>query len=389
MKLERLLLLSDLMICETEAKLLVDGKLEQLFSPELCELLFSSNQVVVANLEGPITRTGKKQGKGDSPSIKSDPEIMRFLERFPNLIISGANNHITDFSDDGLRDTQRILKSHNIPAIGFAGVGDNLCAEYEITLDGQRIYIYAVAQNEFSSLRYNSFGANGYDPLTTFDHIYDLKSKVDHLIVIFHGGKENYQYPTPEQQRICRKMISCGADLVVCQHSHCIGCQETYLDGNIIYGTGNFFFNLSADSLWDDSLIPIVSVKNNGKLFVDYTVIQRNNHYISIAKGNVREKILNDFDERSSKISDQSFVTDNWVSYCKQNQYYLLMKGFSRMPMRFFYRIDSLLGHVFFRKMFKNSERNLTDLNILRCEVINEMAQTIFSELGRGKEQND
>ena len=40
-------------------------------------------------------------------------------------------------------------------------------------------------------------------------------------------------------QKICYK----GADLVICQHSHCIGSREDYGKGTIIYGQGNFIFN--------------------------------------------------------------------------------------------------------------------------------------------------
>ena len=384
--MNRLLLLSDLMICGSEAVALRSGKVEQLFSPELRDFLFSDDQVAIANLEGPITDTDKKQYKGDSPNIKSDPSIMNLLQRIPHLIISGANNHITDYEKSGLCDTLTYLRNSGIPAIGFTDTKDSLCDYYEVALNKQRIGIYAVAQNEFSSLRYNSYGANGYDSLTTFDHIRDIGSKVDHVIVLFHAGKENYQYPTPEQQRICRKMIENGADLVVCQHSHCVGCQEKYLDGKIIYGTGNFFFNLSNDPLWDDSLIPVVSVTNEGELIVTYKVLHREKHYSTMVNGEIADNVLSGFEMRSHQILEQSFVRENWIEYCRQNQYYILMKGFSRAPMRFFYRIDTMFGHVFCRRMFRNKERNLTDLNILRCEAINEMAQTVFSELSRKNE---
>ena len=33
-----------------------------------------------------------------------------------------------------------------------------------------------------------------------------------------------------------------GADVVLCQHSHCIGCYEQYEGAHILYGQGNFHF---------------------------------------------------------------------------------------------------------------------------------------------------
>ena len=62
---------------------------------------------------------------------------------------------------------------------------------------------------------------------------------------IINGGKEHYRYPSPDLQKICRKFIDKGADLVVCQHSHCIGCEEKYNHGTIVYGQWNFLFDRS------------------------------------------------------------------------------------------------------------------------------------------------
>lgn len=379
--MEKLLLLSDLLIDDKESEALKNNEIDKLFAPELCELLFCLNQITVVNLEGPITESNDRQLKGDSPNIRSNPAIIQLMKRFPHLIVSGANNHISDYLLKGLQETQMYLQRAHIPLIGSAESLDRMCTEYDVELSGQRVCIYSVAQNEFSSIRYGAYGANGYDPLTTFDHIRELKGRADRVIVLFHAGKENYRYPTPQQQRICRKMVECGADLVVCQHSHCIGCQEEYLDGRIIYGTGNFYFNISADPLWDDSLIPVVTIGENQKLAVTYKVLHREKHHLTLLSGSLAEKVMKGFEDRSQQISKPSFISEQWADYCVQNRYYLLMKGFSRIPMRFIYRIDSMTGHHLFHLLFRNQERNLTDLNILRCEVINEMAQTIFSEI--------
>ena len=78
--------------------------------------------------------------------------------------------------------------------------------------------------------------------MESLDHIQNLKDQCDYVIVLYHGGKEHYRYPSPYLQRVARKMVEKGADLVVCQHSHCIGCYEKYKDSMIIYDQGNFIF---------------------------------------------------------------------------------------------------------------------------------------------------
>lgn len=62
--------------------------------------------------------------------------------------------------------------------------------------------------------------------------------------MLYHGGKEYYRYSSPNLQKTCRKMTEKGADLVLCQHSHCIGSYEEYNDSTILYGQGNFIFNM-------------------------------------------------------------------------------------------------------------------------------------------------
>ena len=54
-------------------------------------------------------------------------------------------------------------------------------------------------------------------------------------------------------------MIEKGADIVVCQHSHCIGCMEQWNDRNIIYGHGNFIFDRYVNRLWDNSFLLQIS----------------------------------------------------------------------------------------------------------------------------------
>ncbi len=65
----------------------------------------------------------------------------------------------------------------------------------------------------------------------------------DKIIVILHGGIEYYPFPSPELQDKCHFLIEEGADIIVCQHTHCAGCIEEYLNGYIIYGQGNLIFH--------------------------------------------------------------------------------------------------------------------------------------------------
>jgi len=133
-----------------------------------------------------------------------------------------------------LKSTQDILNKQDIP---FVGAGENLSVAskpYIIQNDELKIGIYACAENEFTIATESSPGANPFDPLESLDHIQRLKEKCDYVLVLYHGGKEHYRYPSPYLQKVSRKIVEKGADLVVCQHSHCIGCYEEYKDATIV-----------------------------------------------------------------------------------------------------------------------------------------------------------
>ena len=126
------------------------------------------------------------------------------------------------------------------------GVGENKTISakpFVLSVSNKKIGVYACTEHEFSIAEDNKPGANPFDPLESFDHVSNLKKDCDYVIVLYHGGKEHYRYPSPMLQRVCRKFVEKGAGLVICQHSHCIGCEEKYLDGTIVYGQGNFIFN--------------------------------------------------------------------------------------------------------------------------------------------------
>ena len=125
----------------------------------------------------------------------------------------------------------------------------------------------AVCDDEKRLAEENKAGANPFDLLDSPDHIAKLKTECDFVIVLYHGGKEHYRYPSPYLQKVCRKIVDKGADLVVCQHSHCVGCQEEYKDSTIVYGQGNFVFSKNYDDeFWQTSVLVEVEIADTLKI---------------------------------------------------------------------------------------------------------------------------
>jgi len=55
--------------------------------------------------------------------------------------------------------------------------------------------VYTCAEHEFTIATENTPGANPFDPLESLDHIQELKSKCDFVLVLYHGEKAHYRYP--------------------------------------------------------------------------------------------------------------------------------------------------------------------------------------------------
>jgi len=146
------------------------------------------------------------------------------------------------------------------------------------------------------------------------EHIADLKNKCDYLIVLHHGGKEHYRYPSPELRRICRKVADQGANLVVCQHSHCVGAFEKYDQSTIVYGQGNFIFDGSESDFWQTALLIKADINVNG-MTLDYVPIVKSGNRVRLAEASSSEEILLAFNDRSQKITEDEFIKNEYEKF--------------------------------------------------------------------------
>jgi poly-gamma-glutamate synthesis protein (capsule biosynthesis protein) len=67
---------------------------------------------------------------------------------------------------------------------------------------------------------------------------------VDHVIVVVHAGYEYVKGPSNEQYNISHAAIDAGATLYIGHHAHILQAIEQYNEGLIVYGLGNFAFNI-------------------------------------------------------------------------------------------------------------------------------------------------
>ena len=284
---------ADLVPTKSNEALFNAGDAKALIGDELLSVL-NSAAFRVFNLEVPLT--DKEMAiKKCGPNLIAPTSTINGIKNIGVDLFTIANNHIMDQDAVGLKSTITVLNNAGICFVGAGGNLQEASKPYILKKDGMNIGVYACVEHEFSIANDHMPGANPFDPLYSFDHVSELKKQCDFVIVLYHGGKEYYRYPSPELQRYCRRFIEKGADLIVCQHSHCIGCEEKYLGGTIVYGQGNFLFDNSESVYWQTSLL--IQINEAGE--ISYIPIVKNGNTVRLAKGENAKDVIDQFNKRS------------------------------------------------------------------------------------------
>jgi poly-gamma-glutamate synthesis protein (capsule biosynthesis protein) len=210
---------------------------EELLFP--LKALFSNHDLVVVNLEGPIT---------DFSSVSVGSQVLEpnnYIFTFPSVVaktlkkigvthVSLGNNHILNFGNLGLSQTKQYLND-----AGIKYFGEPFTETPHIkTLNGISIGFIA----------FNEFAPPPKDIIVKALH--DLEEIVDFIVVYSHWGYEYEHEPNIIQRQLAHEFIDAGADLVVGSHPHVIQSSEVYRDKHIYYSLGNLIF----DQYWEESV---------------------------------------------------------------------------------------------------------------------------------------
>ena len=370
----------DILPTPTNIEDFIEGNIEKLIGNELLNIL-DEVDFTIFNLEGPLTDSITPISKA-GPIISAPTKTTKALKMINPHLFSCANNHIMDHGEPGLKSTMNVLDKSGISYAGIGQTLDEAKKPYIYEKNGRKIGIYCCTDREFSIASQHFAGANPFDPFESFDHIKELNKECDYIIVLYHGGKEYYRYPSPYLQKICRKMADCGADLILCQHSHCIGSKETWNNGTIIYGQGNFLFNHIENEYTRTGLL--VKLMFSDHVEIDYIPVVMREGYVRIAKKENSE-IIENFFARSEKVADSVYLNKKFADFSQEKigDYLIGLKGYRYLR--------ALIRVCFGRKLSKTiahlySKGSLVMIrNFIECEAHREVILTGLSEMEKCK----
>lgn len=331
---KRIVIVGDLFPVPSNYKRFEEGDVNYLIGDKITQL-FDDADYRICNLEGTLT-DGAEQCEKTGPVVLAPTNAVNAIKAMGINCCMLANNHITDAGHQGVIDT---IKTINHAGLEYLGAGNDIDSiiHHKIVKIGQiSVGLYNVCETMYNQPSKKRAGAYIYDEYLVCKELENIKKKCDYIIVIYHGGAEKFRYPSPQTRKRFHRMVDSGADMILSQHTHCVGSEEYYKGAYLLYGQGNFLFRSFNNEFTNTGLI-IELVFDNGKPMI-------NKHLVRAIADTVRYDDKQDFGDfviRSQRIDDEDYITQKYDEYCMSE----LATYLSAFKSRF-------LGRSFLRRFF-------------------------------------
>lgn len=349
----------------------------------------------LVNLEGPLiphepslANLAKKAG----PALKNQSLPVSAND----LYLSLANNHIMDFREHGLAETLRQIEGTGLR--GFCGAGYSLReAKEPLIIDHESVSIGILArcERQFGVATASSAGTAPLDS-SIYGEIAALKKRVNHVVLVLHGGSEMIPWPSPLRRQEWRDLIGAGASVVVGNHSHVPSSWEKYGGGVIFYGLGNFCvdprtWDWHPQGLW--SLAPEFKFSKNQFTFELKTlVVENSGDQLNVCEPSDSENRnhLAHLDELNAALADDLLLEGLWqeASIMLYKKYFASWLGFEKknilvaVAVVLKQQISKLLSTMFRRDNSYQQNLDLLRYHLFVCDANRDVVATSLGILG-------
>jgi poly-gamma-glutamate synthesis protein (capsule biosynthesis protein) len=270
----------------------------------------------VCNFEGPELKVGQNV---TCPHQKNGTAAYLKQVGFDLMLL--ANNHITELGADGVRYSIETITKAGADCIGAGLSYDDTYRPVVRKIRGMSFGFINICEAQvgqyITSDQQYGYAWMGYGDL--FDDVRKLSKETDCVIVFVHSGLEHYPIPLPEIRDLYRKLVDCGASVVVGGHPHCPQGWERYGKTAIIYSLGNFFFPLK--HRWpqeDHSYSVMLEFEKDG--FVDLKPIFHSNNGLQVEIDNDKIDIeaLNEMLDKDYSKRVDNMINLAYNKLCKR-----------------------------------------------------------------------
>lgn len=360
-------------------KILIAGDLKvnknSNFSIDKLSEKININDYLLFNLEAPIINEDKME-----PIPKNGPNLSMYADSLScllkynqKIIMSGANNHLGDFGEEGVHSTLKFLKDNEILKIGC---GKNISEASKPLILKDNVVLVAIAENEFGMANDDKAGANPLKIEENLIQVMNLSRDDYNVVIYFHGGNEYSPIPNPFIKRLYRSFIDAGAKAVIGNHTHCPQGYEVYKEGLIFYSLGNFVFEkrvfhglkdklkqmikklirYDGPNFWNIGYLVALDIDNKKINFELIPVVYKNNKLLEM-EYEQKEHFLLYIQQLSNIINDKEEYIDLWNSWTSAQAD----------------EVQKRISDVSYAKVHKDDKKFLAFKNQLTCESHREL----------------
>lgn len=240
------------------------------------------NDLLIANLEGPVTKRAFHTNAGMTFSFF--PDTVELLDKYHFDALGLANNHILNMKYDGYLETIDLLKGRALIPFGHPSE-INAQSVGKTIISGQRI--------AFLGLNDVDFKIDGEMAVSKIKSLIEQ----DYLVIPFiHWGDEYVNRPNNRQKELAHKFIDAGALAIVGHHPHVPQTYETYNGHPIFYSLGNAIF----DQYWS------APTQEGLSIAMEFSEQEIKIYFMPIKLDSSQMRLM---DESESKIFLERFVT--------------------------------------------------------------------------------
>jgi len=206
--------------------------------------LFSQADLVVGNLEAPLTTHNFNPKEPESVVLRGHPRHSKLLSEAGFRVLQIANNHTVQHGSNGFDETVQALAEAGVEAVGL-NQQEPLCMD----IGGERIGFLAASDVPDNTDEHQE----SYQRLDVsfIERVKASVKTVDHLFVMLHWGLESSTGSMDYQRKLIRDFSDAGVRGIIGSHPHLF--YEVWQEGETVCAPslGNFVFDLC----WDQRLL--------------------------------------------------------------------------------------------------------------------------------------
>jgi len=264
--------------------------------------LLRQGDIMFGNLEAVLSNKGAAETSLKSLQLRAVPTSVEGLKFAGFNVLSLANNHIMEHGMKALNETVELLSRNGIISVRpkrDTGESDATVIQKGSLSIGFLAYCYVPSKSADQTTGCSA------DRARLLDAVGEVANDVDNVIVSLHWGEEFIERPSPSQIKFARRLVDCGAHLVLGHHPHVLQGVERYKQGLIAYSLGNFVFDMWQAKMRESMILCCQLSKHGVEEFELMPAFIGDDYAPVILEGEQKGKLLSKLSRLSRAISGE------------------------------------------------------------------------------------